>query len=223
MRVARGHEPFTYTLLVLLGIIVSSKFFIDYDMGMFLALVVVILFLIVFILFFHRDPDRQPPPLSDEYVVAPADGRVRAIVSERESSMIQIRMSVMNVHVNRMPISGTITNVQDHSGSHWPFFWFLTRGSDENARKVITIDSKHGRFQLIQISGFLARRCVLYHPVGSKVTRGERLGMIRFGSEVDLKFLFRNVEIEWLIRKGQTVKAGLTPIARLRPKNGEIT
>lgn len=218
MKVAKGHEPFTYTFLVILGLMVGSKIIFNYDVGLFFVLTVIVLFLIGFVLFFHRDPDRIIPVLPDEYILSPADGKVHGIFQNGKESTIQIRMSVLNVHVNRMPMSGTIKDIQDRSGKYWPFFGPLNRGSIENARKIITVESTYGIFEIVQISGFLARRCVFYHSIGAKVDRGDKIGMIRFGSEVDLIFRFFGNEIEWLVEKGQTVKAGLTPIARLQKR-----
>ncbi len=216
MKLANGHQPFTYTLLVLAGLIVISELIFSYDPGLFLMLIFVTFSLLVFVLFFHRDPDREVPPLPTEYVLSPADGKVHALFQSDEESSIQIRMSVLNVHVNRMPITGIVKDIRDQSGRHWPFFSFLQRGTDENARKIITIESQHGDFELVQISGFLARRCVFYHSRGARINRGEKIGMIRFGSEVDLTFRLGKNDLEWLVKKGHSVKAGLTPIARIR-------
>ena len=177
------------------------------------ALVFVVL--AAFMAYFFRDPRRQPPTDAN-LVVAPADGRVTRVrpvgdLSERSSNVISIFLSPFDVHINRAPIAGKITNVAYTRGK------FLM-ATDENASVVneqnaLTIEGERITVVCKQIAGILARRIVCWKQVGEKVDLGERFGLIKFSSRTDV-LLPANVEI--LVAEGARVKGGTTIIGRIR-------
>lgn len=169
-----------------------------------------------FILYFFRNPERTPP--GDPWaVMAPADGTV--IVVERvpqtplgtEALKISIFMSVFNVHVNRVPFSGTVTDTVYHRGR---FFDARDgRASFENERSAIVLETDSGlRLAFVQIAGLIARRIVSYPRQGDRLTRGERYGLIRFGSRVDV---YLPPDVAPMVRNGDRTVAGETVLARL--------
>jgi phosphatidylserine decarboxylase len=172
--------------------------------------------LLLFSLYFFRDPERQPP--SDEALaVSPADGVVVEVKETGENEFIKSRvkrigifLSVFDVHVNRAPIAGEITHSETMTGR------FLDArnpsSSEVNARRTWAIRGKGMTIVVRQITGAIARRICAWKQVGDSVQRGERFGMIRFGSrtEVDLP-----LESEILVKPGERVRGGETAIARL--------
>lgn len=172
--------------------------------------------LTLFVLYFFRNPERTPPT-DPKAVIAPADGTV--IVSERvaetplgtESLKISIFMSVFNVHVNRVPFDGRVLDVSYHRGK---FFDARDgRASCENERNGIVLETVGGvRIAFVQIAGLIARRIVCYPRVGDLLKRGERYGLIRFGSRVDV---YLPVDTEALVKIGDKTVAGETVLARI--------
>ena len=189
------------------------------SVALFPAVSLVFAALLLFALYFFRDPERQPP--RDEMLaVAPADGLVVEVKETGESQFINQRvkrvgifLSVFDVHVNRAPIAGEITHSEAMTGR------FLdARNPDSskvNARRTWAIEGKGVTIVVRQITGAIARRICAWKQVGDTVERGERFGMIRFGSrtEVDLP-----LESEILVKPGERVRGGETAIARLRAK-----
>jgi phosphatidylserine decarboxylase len=174
--------------------------------------------LFLFSLYFFRDPERRPPA-DENLAVAPADGVVVEIKETGEDHLINdkvkriaIFLSVFDVHVNRAPISGRITHSEAAVGR------FLDArnpsSADVNARRTWAIQGKEKTVVVRQITGAIARRICAWKKVGDSVERGERFGMIRFGSrtEVDLP-----LEAEILVKARERVRGGETPIARLAP------
>jgi phosphatidylserine decarboxylase len=172
----------------------------------------VLLFLGVFVLFFFRDPERTPPS-DPESIVSPADGRVMEVVEESRGEhagrRISIFLSIFDVHVNRSPVAGRITAIEYRSGK----FYAAMRGraSAENEQNAFHVSSERGDIVFKQIAGWVARRIVCWKSVGDSVTRGERVGMIRFGSRTDI-WLPDRVDI--LVRPGQHVAGGTSILAR---------
>lgn len=172
--------------------------------------------LTLFVLYFLRNPERTPPA-DPKAVIAPADGTV--IVSERvaetplgsEALKISIFMSVFNVHVNRVPFDGRVLDVSYHRGK---FFDARDgRASCENERNGILLETVGGvRIAFVQIAGLIARRIVCYPRVGDLLKRGERYGLIRFGSRVDV---YLPVDTEALVKIGDKTVAGETVLARI--------
>lgn len=204
---APGYEKITLALITLFLVILFYSF--AYP---FLIVLTPIIFLgLVFHLFFFRDPDREINKDS-QFIIAPADGTIYE--KDASQGIIRIRMSLFDVHVTRTPVSGNITDISYQEGKHWPFVSFIRRGTDENARQNIDIVNSIGKFQVVQIVGILARRCTSYLSPGDQIQQGERLGMIYYGSEVDVYFPPEKFEV--IVKKKDKTIAGLTPIAKLK-------
>lgn len=173
---------------------------------------IVLVFLALFVFSFFRDPDRLIPA-EPGAVVSPADGRV-VVVTEEESAgrpgqRVSIFLAIWNVHVNRAPASGTIAKMDYRPGK------FLAamreRASFENEQNVFTLSTESGEMVFRQIAGLIARRVVSWKKAGEQVTRGERIGLVRFGSRVDV-WLPKGAEI--LVKVGENVKGGSSVIAK---------
>jgi phosphatidylserine decarboxylase len=166
-----------------------------------------------FLVQFFRDPPRSPEG-GDEAVVSPADGTVLGITEPPEAPAgarrrLSIFMSVFNCHVNRAPVAGRLSDYAYVRGKKGAAF--TDKASVENEQNRITLASSRGSLTFKQIAGSLARRIVFYPRVGDELRRGERIGLIRFGSRVDV---FLPDDAEALVSKGDKVRAGRTPIAR---------
>lgn len=172
----------------------------------------VLLFLGAFVLYFFRDPKRVAPAEADA-VVSPADGRVVEIADEpfdgRPGKRISIFLSVWDVHVNRAPVEGVIRKVEYRPGRFYAAL--RARASTENEQNVIHISSPRGEMVFKQIAGWIARRVLCWKAEGESVAMGERVGMIRFGSRVDV---WLPPEAEIVARKGQHVAGGSDILAR---------
>jgi phosphatidylserine decarboxylase len=164
----------------------------------------------VFTIYFFRDPEKTVPEGEDLFV-SPADGRVLRIIRVPEGIRVDVFMSVFNVHVNRIPCSGRIERMTYYPGRF--FSAFRDKASDENERLVI--EMLHGEKRVIvkQIAGLIARRIVCHLKEGDVVHTGERFGMIKFGSRVDLT-LPADTQIK--VRVGDRVKAGQTVMGVMR-------
>lgn len=171
--------------------------------------------LAAFMAFFFRDP-RRSPPLDKDVVVSPADGRVTRVAAVGEggkpsATLVSIFLSPLDVHINRAPIAGEITNVAYTRGK------FLM-ATDQNASLVneqnaLTIEGENITVVCKQIAGILARRIVCWKQAGERLALGERFGLIKFSSRTDL-LLPANVEV--LATEGQRVRGGTTIIGRIR-------
>ncbi len=166
----------------------------------------------LFVFYFFRDPERTIPSEPGS-VVSPADGRVVEIVDEEfESKMghrISIFLSIFDVHVQRAPVAGRIANVVYRPGKFYAAF--RASASNENEQNVIYMDTPQGALVFKQIAGAIARRVICWKGKGEAATRGERVGMIRFGSRVDL---WIPMEAEVTARRGQMVKGGESILAK---------
>jgi phosphatidylserine decarboxylase len=166
----------------------------------------------LFVLYFFRDPDRQIPNELGA-VVSPADGRVVEIVEEpldnRPGKRISIFLSIFDVHVNRAPVAGRVSRMDYHPG-RFMAAW-REKASDANEQNAITIAASAGEIRFKQIAGWVARRILCWTRIGDEVKLGQRIGMIRFGSRVDV-WLPAGAEI--LVQRGQHVAGGATQIAR---------
>ncbi|MER8029459.1 MULTISPECIES: phosphatidylserine decarboxylase [Streptomyces] len=157
-------------------------------------------------LWFFRDPERE---ITEGRVISPADGVVQSIMPWKDGrTRVAIFMSPLNVHVNRAPLAGTVTSVEHIPGGFVPAF---NKESENNERVVWHFDTELGDIEMIQIAGAVARRIVPYIPEGTKVEQGDRIGLIRFGSRVDL-YLPEGVEVD--VEVGQKTVAGVTRIDR---------
>ncbi len=168
--------------------------------------------------YFFRDPRRTAPQMPG-VVVAPADGKIIAIreVAGNDNNddrrKISIFMSPLNVHVNRIPISGTVEKLLYSPGEFLAAF--QDKSSDLNERQFIRIRSRWGIVDCVQIAGWLARRIVCNLEEGQEVTTGERFGLIRFGSRLDV-YLPSECEVKATL--GQRVRAGETVIGAFHEK-----
>jgi phosphatidylserine decarboxylase len=172
-----------------------------------------LLALALFLISFFRDPEREPEG-DEETIVSPADGTVLSVGPADEAPggarrRITIFMSVFNCHVNRAPAAGRLSEYAYLPGKKLAAF--AEKASHENEQNRITISTTRGGVTFKQIAGALARRIVFYPRPGDEIARGERVGMIKFGSRVDL---FVPDGAEPLVRPGQKVKAGRTGVAR---------
>jgi len=154
----------------------------------------------IFMLFFHRDPDRLP---RGEGMIAPADGR---IIRATEGG-ITIFMGPSDVHVNRAPLAGVVRKTEYIKGGHFPAFlaW-----ASHNQQNRITLETSDGDVELRQITGTLVREIICYVRPGDRVARGDRIGMIRFGSRVEVT-MPKGYRLQ--IKMGDKVRAGETVIA----------
>jgi len=167
--------------------------------------------LAAFCLYFFRDPDRQVPP--GPVAVSPADGKVVVVKPENGGQRISIFLNVFDVHVNRTPIPGRIADVRYQEGQ------FLVASkeaaSHSNEQNTITVEGtvegQPTRIVFKQIAGLIARRIICYKKPGDTVAAGERVGLIKFGSRVDVQL---GPEWEVAVRVGQRVSAGSSIIAR---------
>lgn len=170
--------------------------------------VVPVVLLILFVLYFFRDPERVVPP-GEGLIVSPADGRVTAVESGPRGSRISVFLSVFDVHVNRAPVAGTVRRRQYTPGRFLPAW--DPRVAGENERNHLEIEAPDGMYGVTQIAGILARRIVCRKSEGDRVERGERIGLIRFGSRTDLHL---PPGIAPQVRVGDRVRGGVTIMGR---------
>ena len=193
-----------------------------------IAIIKVILFIISLILFgftlyFFRDPEREPPEnISNGTVLSPADGKIVLIENIKNTypelfkdnetlKKISIFLSPLNVHVNRIPISGKIKYFQYIKGEY--VVAFEHKASEKNERTEIGIENSDGKILLFkQIAGFVARRIVCKIRLNDEVERGSRFGMIKFGSRVDI---ILKPESKIFVSEGQKVICGKTLISEI--------
>ena len=181
-------------------------------------LIVSILFIIltILVLNFFRDPER-PVPTDTLAIVSPADGLIVQLAEEEFESRpvrrLSIFMSPLDVHVNRMPIAGTIKAIQYKKGS------FRVASQDlasiENEQNVFTVEGPQGVIVVKQIAGLLARRIVFWKRLGDSLARGERVGMIKFGSRVDVLVA---PTVKWNVKVGDRVRAGSSILGTTTPQ-----
>ena len=173
----------------------------------------VLVFLALFVFYFFRNPDRKIP-MEPGVVVSPADGRVVVVKDEenagRPGKRLSIFLAIWNVHVNRSPAAGTITRLEYKPGKFLAAW--AEKASLENEQNVFTLASEHGEIVFKQIAGWVARRVVSWKKGGETVGRGELVGLVRFGSRVDL-WLPEGAEIA--VKVGDNVKGGSSVIARM--------
>lgn len=169
-----------------------------------LALVLFIFWLIL--LMFFRDPDRK----AGRGIVSAADGVVDWVRRDGDWLVISVFMNLQNVHVNRAPLPGVTLRVTRRAGGMWPAFMERSR---HNARAVMVFDTVVGRIRVVQISGVFAWRVCPYVRKGDLVLKGRRIGMIRFGSRVNVWLPADKVVCR--VEKGQRTVAGVTTIAEV--------
>jgi len=177
---------------------------------------VILLCLAAFIFYFFRDPERVIPA-EPGAIVSPADGRVVVVTDEdnagRPGKRISVFLAIWNVHVNRSPAAGIITKMNYHPGK----FTAAMRecASTDNEQNVITLSTDAGELTFKQIAGLIARRVVCWKKSGDRVARGERIGLVRFGSRADL---WLPHESELLVKVGDHVAGGSSVVAYWPPR-----
>jgi len=205
--IARQGFPFIALALVVAGIFL----WLAIPIGLGIAAI-----LTIFLAFFFRDPKRACP--SGVTILAPADGRV-LLIEEKESQQfpngeaiqVSIFMSVFNCHINRIPVSGKIENILHRPGKFYAAD--KARASAENEQNTLFLRTEQGQeIRIVQVAGLIARRIVCWVRAGDLVKRGNRFGLIQFGSRVDL---YLPVSARLSIKRGDKVKAGLTVIGEM--------
>lgn len=177
----------------------------------------VLVIVAIWVASFFRDPER-PGARGDQIVISPADGKVVLVTEVDEPTFVKGRaqrisifMNIFNVHVNRYPVSGVVQYVQVNPGK------FLNavapEASLENEQTSVGIEAGSNRILVRQIAGLIARRIVTYSRVGDQAKQGERMGMIRFGSRVDV---FLPLDATLRVKPGDVSFAGVTVLAELR-------
>jgi phosphatidylserine decarboxylase len=198
------------TVAIISFILISISFIVNNNLIKWLLIILPLIFLI-FSLYFFRDPERAVPK-EENIVVSPADGRVLFIKSvydnifiNGKAKQISIFMSPLDVHVNRVPADGVVEYIKYHKGEFAAAF--EDKASEKNERCEFGIKTKYGKVLFTQVAGFMARRIIYEIKPGDTVKKGERFGMIKFGSRVDIV-----VPEAWAekVKKGEHVSAGET-------------
>lgn len=210
-RFARGSAPWLATPALVAGVLLF--WWALYGGAWAVALAALAGAIFLFFLVFFRDPDREPSP----GVASPADGKVVRIDQVQDPELgtvdrLSIFMSPLDVHVNRVPLDGTVVSVTHHAGGHIPAW---DKDSERNERVATVLDTAIGRIKVIQIAGTLARRIVPYLEAGQSVMKGDRLGLIRLGSRCDL--LVPPGSVAWRATLGQQVHAGISQAGEETP------
>jgi phosphatidylserine decarboxylase len=207
--VAREGIPF-----IIIGLVITIIFFAVsiFSLGIFFGLFT------LFTIYFFRDPDRYGP-VEEDALLSPADGTVLGVYQMEDSGnllggpglKISIFMSVFNVHVNRIPVKGRIKGIKYNPGRFLSAN--LDKASEENENNRVTLDTEDGqRIIFVQIAGLIARRIVCWVKEGDTVNAGQRFGLIRFGSRVDI---YMPPGSRVMIKPREKVKAGRTIIGYL--------
>jgi phosphatidylserine decarboxylase len=168
-----------------------------------------------FFLWFFRDPGRVIPT-EPGAVVSPGDGKVTDVstitVGANEQLRLSIFLNVFNVHVNRSPITGVVTDLRYQRGKYLNAMNVVS--AEQNEQNIVTVDGDGQRVVFKQIAGLLARRIVFYPKVGDRLERGQRVGLIKFGSRVDVLL---DASARPNVKVGDHVKGGSTILAHLQP------
>ena len=201
----RFHKEVSAALIILFLLVVFFYF-------IYKPLFILSLILLIFSFYFFRDPERVIP-IGDDILVSPADGLITNITELKEGKKnykkVSIFLSIFNVHIQRLPISGEVTKVDYIEGKF--INATLDKASDENERLKITIKNGNNLIYVTQIAGLIARRIVNYVKPNENINQGERYGIIKFGSRVDIEFP-NNFKL--LVNEGQQCIGGETIIAQ---------
>lgn len=200
MRIAREGYPYIIPLLL---VALTLFFFKIWWAGL------IFLLLGTFCIYFFRDPERIFRGTENQ-IASPADGKVIWIRKENDFDAISIFMSPLDVHVNRAPVSGKISMIEYIKGKF--MVAYDERASIDNERNAITIDHGNASIRFVQIAGVLARRIICWRKPGDILGTGDRIGLIKFGSRVDVFFPPGS---RVTVQKGQRVKAGESVIGEL--------
>ena len=201
----RFHKEVSAALIILFLLVVFFYF-------IYKPLFITSLIFLIFTFYFFRDPERVVP-IGDDILVSPADGLITNITEIKEGkklyTKVSIFLSIFNVHIQRLPISGEVTKVDYIEGKF--INATLDKASDENERLKITIKNGNNLIYVTQIAGLIARRIVNYVKPNENINQGDRYGIIKFGSRVDIEFP-NNFKL--LVNEGQQCIGGETIIAQ---------
>ncbi len=201
----RFHKEVSAALIILFLLVVFFYF-------IYKPLFILSLILLIFTFYFFRDPERVVP-IGDDILVSPADGLITNITEIKEGKKTYIKvsifLSIFNVHIQRLPITGEVTKVDYIEGKF--INATLDKASDENERLKITIKNGNNLIYVTQIAGLIARRIVNYVKPNENINQGERYGIIKFGSRVDIEF---PNSFKLLVNEGQQCIGGETIIAQ---------
>ena len=201
----RFHKEVSAALIILFLLVVFFYF-------IYKPLFILSLILLIFTFYFFRDPERVVP-IGDDILVSPADGLITNITETKEGKKTYIKvsifLSIFNVHIQRLPITGSVTKVDYIEGKF--INATLDKASDENERLKITIKNGNNLIYVTQIAGLIARRIVNYVKPNENINQGDRYGIIKFGSRVDIEFP-NNFKL--LVSEGQQCIGGETIIAQ---------
>jgi phosphatidylserine decarboxylase len=209
----RFHKEISAALIILFLLVIFFYF-------IYKPLFLIFLILLIFTFYFFRDPERVVP-LGDDILVSPADGLITNISEYKEGkksyTKVSIFLSVFNVHIQRLPISGQITKIDYIEGKF--INATLDKASEENERLRLTLKSGSNVIYITQIAGLIARRIICYLKTNERVNQGERYGIIKFGSRVDIEF---PNSYNLMVSIGQQCIGGETIIARDFKNNKNI-
>ena len=203
MKLSPEGNIFVFPLIILTGLLILfwSMGHVTIYLPSFIGLI------LLFCLNFFRDPKRLVPEGINQ-IVSPADGKIiRIDTQDEEFQIVSVFLNVFDVHVNRMPITGTFSDVNYTKGKF--LMAFDHNACDENERNIITIETAVGSIRLVQIAGLIARRIICYANKGEEMQIGKRLGFMRFGSRIDL--ILPN-KIKLKVKLGQKVMGNTTII-----------
>ncbi len=208
----RFHKEISAALIILFLLVIFFYF-------IYKPLFLIFLILLIFTFYFFRDPERVIP-LGEDILVSPADGLITNITEFKEGkknyTKVSIFLSVFNVHIQRLPVSGEITKIDYIEGKF--INATLDKASEDNERLRLTLKSGSNNIYITQIAGLIARRIICYLKVNERVNQGDRYGIIKFGSRVDIEF---PNSYNLMVNVGQQCIGGETIIAR-ELKNNKI-
>ena len=210
---AKGTSPIIVAPVLLFIVCFVSYLFLWHHWAL-IALAILFTFLSCMGFWFFRDPYRKIAP----GLVSAADGVVSFVKKSKDgkSVTISVFMNVHNVHVNRAPWAGTVTRSKHHSGGHMPAY---EGNADKNEHVVTEMMTDLGPIKIVQIAGTVARRIIPYIKKGDRLEKGERIGIIRLGSRVDVTLPASALKIK--VAKGQKVLAGETTLAFVKGSSDE--
>jgi len=213
MKIAKGSTSWILTpFFIGVFFVILSLIFKELLGSIFLFISFIFFLMTILFLVFFRDPERN----IGNGIVAPADGKIREISKIKDDDIgnctkISTFMNLHNVHVNRMPFDGIIKDVVHINGAHLPAF---KKESERNERVIITANTELGMIKIIQIAGTLARRIVPYVKSGDELKKGDKIGLIRLGSRVDIYLPTKKIK-SIAVKINDIVKAGADTIAEI--------
>ena len=209
----RFHKEISAALIILFLLVIFFYF-------IYKPLFLIFLILLIFTFYFFRDPERVVP-IGDDILVSPADGLITSISEHKEGkksyTKVSIFLSIFNVHIQRLPVSGQITKIDYIEGKF--INATLDKASEDNERLRLTLKSGSNVIYITQIAGLIARRIICYLKTNEKVNQGDRYGIIKFGSRVDIEF---PNSYNLMVSIGQQCIGGETIIARDFKNNKNI-